>query len=231
MALSLLGFLDYTGKITIDGVDISRVSLKTLRSAITTISQENIEFDSTVRQDLFPWTTETVGIDGEVNSIVIASILEQLGLFDLINEHGLDAKISLLGLSHGQKQLMCIARACFRNFTTESKIIILDEATSSLDQDVEKKVLEMFNTFFSNCTIVAVAHRTETLIDASQVVEMSKGKIVSVTGTAQEGQSIAATSPASKRIDILRDSCRDEQEVERKKERRRGVLFIDGELV
>lgn len=231
MALSLLGFLDYTGKITIDGVDISTIPLKALRSAITTISQENIEFDSTVRQNLFPWTAETVGIDGEVNGIVIANILEQLDLFDLINEHGLDAKISLLGLSHGQKQLMCIARACFRNFTTESKIIILDEATSSLDHDIENKVLEMFNSVFSGCTIVAVAHRTETLIGAGQIVEMSKGKIVTVTGIALEGQSTTATSPVSKRSERLHESGTNEQEVEKKKQRRRGVILTDGVLV
>lgn len=180
--MALLGFMDYTGTIAIDGVNIARVPRQRVREVITTIAQGHLVFTGTFRENLFPWSIGVAKEQSEMDPFIAGDLLEKLGIIALLgeNQEKLDKNISEAELSHGQKQLISITRSCLRQITQNTKIIILDEATSSLDTETEKKVLEVLNEVFSDCTVLAIAHRTETLEGTNLTVTMSDGKVVSV---------------------------------------------------
>ena len=122
----------------------------------------------------------------EAHAAAISAIrvLKQLGLLEIVKQRGgLDADMLKLGLSHGQKQLMCIARSCLRNASRGTKIIVLDEATSNLDHTTETMVLNMLHELFDECTVIMIAHRTETLDRVNMIVEVADGKIESIKNT------------------------------------------------
>jgi len=118
------------GTILIDGIDIAQLGLKELRSAITIIPQDPVLFSGTIRSNLDPFSTYT--------DLQIWNILERIHLTNFVQElpDKLEAKINANGknLSIGQKQLICMGRALLR----DTKIIIMDESTSSLDYETEK---------------------------------------------------------------------------------------------
>lgn len=175
----LLGFMTYSGSITIDGVDISRVPPKKLRDAITTITQENLDFDGTVRDNLYPWARVSSKHKDKLNPLAVGGLLDRLGLLHLLGEDGekLDSEMSSLGLSYGQKQLMGIARSCLRHLSNNTRIIVMDEATSSLDHETEAMVLQVFKEIFYDCTILTVAHRTETLQEYPMILNVADGRV------------------------------------------------------
>lgn len=179
--LTLLNFLEYTGKIFIDNIDISKVPREVLRSRITTVSQDDIEFDASVRFNLCPWTMSVSPYKGNVNEAAVFNILDGLGLLRLVAKKGLDAKMSELKLSHGQKQLMSIARACLHKLATSSRLVIMDEPTSNLDAVSEEMAQHVMDIAFWDCTVIVVAHRTETLADANIMIKMKDGKIAKQT--------------------------------------------------
>lgn len=180
--MTLLGFLDYTGKITIDGIDISKIPRKKLRSIITAISQEDLNLEGTVRYNLFPETHDPDLQKNPFNEHAAIELLRRLGLLEIIDQHkGLDTIMGDLGLSYGQRQLMSIARSCIRHYTHDTRIIIMDEATSSLDHSIQEEVLQIFRELFYDCTIFAVAHREETIQGYDFRMTMADGKLQSLT--------------------------------------------------
>lgn len=189
--MSVLGFLDYTGTITIDGVDISTIPHQVLRSRLTTISQDTIELDGTVRYNLIPWTSEPSDEDTS-HDFAIAEALWRVGMWNIVGgKEGLNKKISELSLSHGQKQLLCIARALLRPDLVGGRLVLMDEATSNLDADTDKSVQKVMDEVFAGHTTISVAHRTETLDDAHCVVRMADGKITGQTYRTEEERTAA----------------------------------------
>lgn len=178
--MALLNFLEYTGTITIDGIDISKVDPEVLRASVTTVSQDSIEFDNTVRFNLCPWTMNaTTTEEGNVNEVGVIELLEELGLWQLVRQFGgLDAKLSDLGLSQGQKQLICVIRACLHKLSSGSRLVIMDESTSELDADMVETVKDAMNVAFWDCTVITVAHRPEALDDVDMIMHMDEGRIV-----------------------------------------------------
>lgn len=185
---SLLGFLDYTGKITIDGVEISDAPLDELRSRIITISQDQIELSGSVRDNLLPFekelgsealeteTDEKVKEKEAAKDLVIEETLVQLKIWEKVKANGgIGALLKDVGYSHGEKQLLCIARAVVRRRLTKSKVLLVDEATGSVDQQYDNVVREMMKEHFQDCTIIGVAHREESIADADMKVEMTNG--------------------------------------------------------
>ena len=162
LALSRIIELEW-GKIEIDGVDISRISLHELRSKITVIPQDPTLFTGTLKFNLDP-------ADREPDHRLIA-ILEEAGLFHL----SLDTQISENGqnLSSGERQLICICRAVLR----DSKVVILDEATSNIDIVTEQKIQEMLSSHFKDSTMLVIAHRLNTIIHSDKVLVLSFGKV------------------------------------------------------
>ncbi len=160
----------YSGKIYIDGVDISKVGLKKLRESITIIPQDSTLMNGTLRYNIDPIKKHS---DKE-----IIYVMKKIGFDYIINQNkdGLDQNISENGsnLSMGEKQLICITRAILR----KSKIIVLDEATASIDYKTEEIVQNALNEILSTSTMISIAHRIKTVMNANKILVLENGEII-----------------------------------------------------
>ncbi|KAJ6788053.1 hypothetical protein PWT90_09274 [Aphanocladium album] len=178
LLLTLLGFLDYSGTIEIDGVDISTIPVDDLRARISTVSQENLDFGGSIRSSLLPFRLGKTEVtrDTKEEDAEIQTVLERLNIWDAITKQGgLDAQMDKVGLSHGQLQLLSIARAILHQRETKGKLVLMDEATSHVDMKSDADAQKFFKEAFDSCTIVMIAHRLETIEDADTFVELSHG--------------------------------------------------------
>lgn len=158
------------GKILIDGVDISQVGLSTLRRNLTIIPQSPVLFHGTLRDNI---DSEHKHSDQELWSVLEASNLKTFvsGL-----EGQLDAPIEQGGgnFSAGQRQMISFARALLR----KSKILILDEATSSTDMETNKQMQLTIQKYFADTTVLSIAHRISTVTDYDRILTMDNGQVV-----------------------------------------------------
>jgi ATP-binding cassette, subfamily B, bacterial MsbA len=159
------------GNILIDDQNISEVSLLSLRKNIALVSQDIILFDETVRANIAYAKNDATDeqIKKACDFAAASDFIENLpqGYETLIGENG-------IRLSGGQKQRISIARAFLKN----SPIILLDEATSSLDAESEEKVQNAVMNLTKNKTTLVIAHRLSTIIGADKIIVMNKGQIV-----------------------------------------------------
>ncbi|OAA75198.1 canalicular multispecific organic anion transporter 1 [Akanthomyces lecanii RCEF 1005] len=152
--VTLLNFLEYSGSIIIDGVDIKKVPHQLLRERITTITQTPVVIDDSVRYNLVPWDE-----NNEFPDSTIKQTLQQLGLEEPIkSKGGLDASLESVGLSAAHLELLCIARALLHHIQTESKIVLMDEATASLSAASDLEVQRVMKEVFQGCTVFSIAH-------------------------------------------------------------------------
>ena len=161
-----------SGKITIDGLDIKDMSRSNIRSLIGFVSQESILFNSSVIENI---TLGDVDMDMEErlkNSISIANAQEFID--DLPEKLNYNVGDNGSNLSGGQKQRIAIARAVFY----DSPILVLDEATSSLDSKSEKLVQNAIDKLMVDKTSIVIAHRLSTIQNANKIIVLDKGKIV-----------------------------------------------------
>ena len=172
-------FLDIEhGSITVDGLDIRDVTMKSLRNQIAMVTQQTILFNDTVRNNIAYGKLDAT--DEEILQAAKAAhaleFIEQLpkGLDTVIGEKG--AK-----LSGGQQQRMSIARALL----ADSPILILDEATSALDTESEREVQKALENLMQNRTTFVIAHRLSTIKNADRIIVVKEGEIVE-TGTHEE---------------------------------------------
>jgi ABC-type multidrug transport system fused ATPase/permease subunit len=171
ISLCLFRILEaFSGKIYIDGVDISKVGLKKLRESITIIPQDSTLMDGTLRYNIDPLSCYT--------DIEIKDVMKKIGFYYILNlnKGGLDQKISENGsnLSIGEKQLICITRAILR----KSKIIVLDEATASIDYKTEEIIQKAMNDILKNSTKISIAHRIKTVMNADKILVLENGEII-----------------------------------------------------
>jgi subfamily B ATP-binding cassette protein MsbA len=166
-------FFDPTeGRILLDGVDLKKVTLRSLRSQIGMVTQETILFDDTVANNIAYGQPRGQG-DAEIRQAAQLANAD-----DFIRElpHGYATQIGERGvrLSGGQRQRIAIARAILKN----PPILILDEATSALDAESERLVQEALERLMKNRTTFVIAHRLSTVIQADKIIVLEEGKVV-----------------------------------------------------
>jgi subfamily B ATP-binding cassette protein MsbA len=165
-------FYDVTGgAITIDGVDIRDFTLRSLRSQIGIVTQETVLFDDTIAGNI-AYGSSGAGQD----AIEAAARAAHAHAFIAAMPQGYQTVIGERGqrLSGGQRQRLAIARALLRN----APILILDEATSSLDAESERLVQEALGHLMANRTAIVIAHRLSTIRRADLIVVLERGRIV-----------------------------------------------------
>lgn len=181
---ALLGFLDYNGSILIDGIEISTAPRDELRSRIITISQDQVELDGSIRENLLPfetrWDPRLLEERGTMldrgRDKILRETLVRLRIWDkLETKGGLDTLLKDAGYSYGEKQLLCIARAVVRRRLTGNNLLLVDEATGSVDRWRDQIVREMMKEYFKGCTIIVVAHREESIADTTVRVKLTNG--------------------------------------------------------
>ena len=161
-----------SGKILIDDIDINDLSRLKIRSLIGIVSQDSILFNTSIKENIILGDSK-----GNINeklseSLSIANADEFINELDDQDNYNVGDNGS--NLSGGQKQRLAIARAVYSN----SPILILDEATSSLDSKSEKLVQDAIDKLMINKTSIVIAHRLSTIQNANKIIVLDKGKIV-----------------------------------------------------
>lgn len=169
-ALFRLLSVDYGGSVTIDGEDISYMSVRQLRQAMTIIPQDPLLIESTIR--------ENIDIEGTSTDQEIWDSLESSHIKKKIEAlpEKLDTVIVGEGgtFSRGERQLLALARAVLR----KKQIICLDECTSSVDYATDKAIQETLRTAFKDATVITIAHRIHTIVHYDSIVVLSQGKVI-----------------------------------------------------
>ncbi|MBQ6058313.1 MAG: ABC transporter ATP-binding protein [Treponema sp.] len=168
----LMRFYDIdSGSITVDGTDIREISKDSLRDSIGIVLQDTVLFSDTVRANL-KYADQTISDQKMIEAAALANcdkVVETLS-------DGYDTILTGGGanLSQGQRQLLTISRA----FLSYPKILILDEATSSVDTRTERNIQDAMVRLMQNRTSLIIAHRLSTIQDADMIVVMDKGRII-----------------------------------------------------
>lgn len=183
LANLLLRFYDVdSGKVTIDGQDIGQITQSSLRKAIGVVFQEPLLFSGTVKENISYDRT-----NASMDEIIAAA--KAANAYDFIKKlpKGLDTEIGERGvkLSGGQKQRIAIARAILKN----PRILILDEATSSLDSKAEHEVQVALERLMKNRTTMIIAHRLSTISGVDIIVGLKGGRVVEVGSPSQLAKS------------------------------------------
>jgi ATP-binding cassette subfamily B protein len=173
MKLLLKFYEPQNGEISIGNAQLKNISQKAWRNNIGAVMQEGFIFNDTIANNI------AIGVDminkeRLVYAADVANIKEYISGLPL----GYNTKIGSegVGMSTGQKQRLLIARAVYKN----PEMLFFDEATSALDANNEKEIMEKLDIFFKDKTVVVIAHRLSTVMNADQIVVLEKGKIIEI---------------------------------------------------
>ncbi|KAH0376082.1 putative ABC transporter, partial [Aureobasidium melanogenum] len=156
-----------TGTITIDDIDISTLQPNILRSELIVVPQDPFTLPGTVRYNIDPL--------GKSSDAEIKTACEKVGIWSALDSRGgLHAILLDHPLSQGEQQLICLARGMLK----KSTILILDEATSSVDGNIDLKIREVIKEHFADCTVLSVAHRLDTVLSSDRIVLLDEGRVL-----------------------------------------------------
>ena len=157
-----------SGQIIIDGYDVSKISIKSLRDNISYISQNPYIFDDTLRNNI------TLGNEN-ITDEKILNIIKQIGVENIYNRFskGLDEEIKESTLSYGELQVISFIRA----ISHKSNIYIFDEPTSNIDLKTERLIQNLIDKISKNSTVIIVAHRKSTIESSDKIIYLKNGQI------------------------------------------------------
>lgn len=173
MKLLLKFYEPQNGEISIGNAQLKNISQKAWRNNIGAVMQEGFIFNDTIANNI------AIGVDRvDKERLVYASDVANIKEYVSGLPLGYNTKIGSegVGMSTGQKQRLLIARAVYKN----PEMLFFDEATSALDANNEKEILEKLDLFFKDKTVVVIAHRLSTVMNADQIVVLEKGKIIEI---------------------------------------------------
>ena len=173
MKLLLKFYEPEKGEVLVGTTQLKNISQKAWRNSVGAVMQEGFIFNDTIANNI------AVGSD-RVDKQRLAYAADVANITDYINSLplGFNTKIGQegIGMSTGQKQRMLIARAVYKN----PEMLFFDEATSALDANNEKEIMQKLDNFFKGKTVVVIAHRLSTVMNADQIVVLDKGKIIEI---------------------------------------------------
>lgn len=173
MKLLLKFYEPERGDVLVGSTQLKNISQKAWRNSVGAVMQEGFIFNDTIANNI------AVGSD-RIDKQRLAYAADVANITDYINSLplGFNTKIGQegVGMSTGQKQRMLIARAVYKN----PEMLFFDEATSALDANNEKVIMQKLDTFFKGKTVVVIAHRLSTVMNADQIVVLDKGKIIEI---------------------------------------------------
>lgn len=172
-----------SGRVLIDGVDVQRLRLPELRRGLAIIPQDPVLYSGTLRDNVDPF--------GEYSDEAIWTALRHVHLADTVADKrggsaaagGLAFRVSEGGenLSVGQRQLLCICRALLKG----SRIVVLDEATASVDSATDALIQATIREVFADRTVLIIAHRIDTIMHCDKIVVMDAGRVAELASPAQ----------------------------------------------
>ncbi|KAH7161836.1 P-loop containing nucleoside triphosphate hydrolase protein [Dactylonectria macrodidyma] len=177
LVLALMGAIDCvhtrgSSRIEIDGLDISRIRLSDLRSRMAVVPQEAVIFSGSLRDNLDPYGRSS---DNDVRNVIReCRLIEALSMTTSDDPLTQVLSAERSDVSAGQMQLLSIARAIL----TRRKILILDEATASVDSESDVFIQTLIRQHFQDSTVITIAHRIETILDHDRILVMHAGKVV-----------------------------------------------------
>ncbi|KAL1881089.1 hypothetical protein Plec18167_003631 [Paecilomyces lecythidis] len=180
LGLSLLRFTDIvSGRVVIDGIDITEIPLHRLRTSISLIPQEPVLFSGDIRSNLDPFgQLDETDLQTALSACTAIEVPKSDDSTDDSHTHSLSLNTPVASngenFSQGQRQVLGLARAISRR----TKVVLLDEATASVDHRTDEHIQQLVRSQFPDSTIIAIAHRLRTIIDYDCVIVMGNGQIL-----------------------------------------------------